>query len=155
EFREKLNARRLPALHTGTVGGLSLREPGRVTAAPAGGIFEPPLEMVLRADGRIHYTLDGSIPTQRSRVYEAPLVIDSSVVVRARLLPRGALPGTVSTWHFIEREPSDIAAVSIATDPVGLWNKYSGIYANPTGRGREWERAAHVAYFPTGRQTGI
>jgi hypothetical protein len=28
-----------------------------------------------------------------------------------------------------------------------LWNKYSGIYANPLKRGKRWQRSAHIEYF--------
>jgi len=147
EFREKLNASRLPSESGLLALGLTEEEPAPVVASPAGGAFEGPVTVELRANGRIHYTLDGSIPTRRSPTYREPLRIDSSTVLRARVLTRGSQPPPAAAWHFVLRGVTHVPVVSIATDPVGLWNKYSGIYANPQDRGRAWEREAHVGYI--------
>jgi hypothetical protein len=40
-----------------------------------------------------------------------------------------------------------LPVLSIVLDPASLWNKHSGIYANPEERGRKWQRAAHAEYF--------
>jgi hypothetical protein len=47
-------------------------------------------------------------------------------------------------------EDGSLPALSIASDPVNLWNKYTGIYEHPLSTGRAWERQADVAYLRPG-----
>jgi hypothetical protein len=155
EFREKLGARKLPGAAPILILGRGRPAPGAVTAAPAGGAFDGPVTVTLEGEGTIRYTLDGSIPTRRSPVYRGPLRLDSSAVVRARILRHGALPGPVATWHFIVGPRSGLPIVSLASDPVGLWGRYTGIYRHPLGRGRAWEREAHVGYIPAGTGSAV
>jgi hypothetical protein len=40
--------------------------------------------------------------------------------------------------------------VSVVADPRDLWNEDTGLIANPTGRGRDWERFAYASFFDKG-----
>src|SRR5262249_14697527 len=62
---------------------------------PSGNFTEPfTLQLTTVATGAvIRYTLDGTLPTVRSMLYEAPLLISNSVPVRARAYQEGLLPG--------------------------------------------------------------
>jgi len=150
EFRDKLRARHSPDftaerfLHGAEVSS------GRVEASNPGGFIAAPLAVELRGDGPIYYTTDGSLPTRRSNRYRVPVVVGSSTVLRARILGRNALPGPVVTFHFIAESHAGLPVFSIASDPVNLWNKYSGIHSHPTSRGRPWEREADLGYFHSG-----
>lgn len=145
EFREMLQARKLPELDA----RFSFRN-GRPDADVVSANFTNStggdtaiIELV--GNSRIYYTLDGSIPTKRSPVYRQPIRLTTNAVVRARHLPRSTTPGAISTWHHIRQAGHDLPIISMVMDPVDLWNKYVGLYENPFGRGRRWERSAHVA----------
>jgi nicotinamidase-related amidase len=56
-------------------------------------------------DTAIHYTLDGSVPSQAAPRYRAPLSIDSTGVLRARPFARGCAVGVESTSHFFRLAP--------------------------------------------------
>lgn len=157
EFREKLAARQIPGTTSEFV-LVGAREPAPHVEAGVHGRSIFPVRVDLEGGDRIRYTTDGSIPSRRARRYTAPLVLSENTVVRARVLDDRYLPGEVSTYHFIAATPEpSLPVVSIAADPVDLWSKYSGIYANATERGRKWERQAHVAFFAPGEvhPTGI
>ncbi|MDB5104056.1 MAG: Por secretion system C-terminal sorting protein [Fibrobacteres bacterium] len=142
EFERKLKARKLPRVDDRFAGHGSDATPPEVAMDPKGGFASSHTRVVLSAPGReeIRYTLDGSIPDHYSAVYTGPLSIESTTVVRARILKRGLLPGpTVSGTYFLEPRPG-MPVVSLVMDPVTLWNKYSGIYENPRKSGEEWER---------------
>lgn len=142
EFERKLKARKLPMLAESIAGYSTDSTPPEVGVSPEGGFFPASVTVALSAPGQgdIRYTLDGSIPDRYSAVYAGPIAIESTTVVRARILKRGLLPGpTVSRTYFLEARPRT-PVVSLIMDPITLWNKYSGIYENPKGAGEEWER---------------
>lgn len=147
EFREKLGARQLPDFTAERFLHGSQVHAAPVEASVASGHLQMPAAVALDGDGPVYYTLDGSIPTRRSARYREPIRIDSSTVLRARVLDGERLPGPVRSWHYLADRSAGLPVLSVASDPVGLWNKYSGIYSNPTGRGRAWEREGQVAYL--------
>lgn len=60
--------------------------------SPPGGTFDKIITVTLtdaEAGATIHYTLDGSEPTTSDPIYEAPLQLTESKVVRARAFKRG------------------------------------------------------------------
>jgi uncharacterized repeat protein (TIGR03806 family) len=71
--------------------------PGRAVLAPPaiaprGGTFNGPVEVSLTADdpaAEIRYTLDGTVPGQSDKRYEAPIKIGASSVLRARAFKEG------------------------------------------------------------------
>ncbi len=70
----------------------------------ASGTFEHRFSLTLStssAEAVIHYTLDGSFPTDLSGVYVEPIWITNSVQVRARAFQGGLLPGTVRSETFL------------------------------------------------------
>lgn len=44
---------------------------------------------------------------------------------------------------------------SLIIDPADLWDPERGIYANPQGEGRTWERAAEMTYVDKDRSSGF
>ena len=48
----------------------------------------------------IHYTLDGTIPTEKSPLYTKPFSIQNSVLVKARAFRKGEAPSFVATQQF-------------------------------------------------------
>lgn len=73
---------------------------------PAGYREEPFLVELscLSPEARIYYTLDGSIPSTASTLYETPLNIERVTCLRAVAIQEGCIPSAVSTrtWLFPE-----------------------------------------------------
>ncbi len=104
------------------------------------------LTMETKFSGFIHYTLDGSEPDAKAPKYQAPLAIDSTCVVRARVIHEGYAPITpIATKSYFIGEKSTLPVLSLICDPTHLWHKKRGIYTNYEKP--DWERPAHVAYF--------
>lgn len=66
----------------------------------------------------IHYTLDGNEPTAASPIYEEPILISSSAVIRAAAYSPDALPSRVSMASYVFAAPHTLPVVCIACDPT-------------------------------------
>lgn len=68
------------------------------------GTYTAPFNLGLTSDmpdSQIRYTLDGSIPTEISALYAAPLTISQTTRIRARVFYPTLLPGPVSTRDYL------------------------------------------------------
>ena len=72
------------------------------------------LEVKIKGNGRIYYTLDGSVPTTSSRVYSSPLNIKETTVLRIMAKEDGKLSSEVNTYSYIVNENHKIAVMSLA-----------------------------------------
>ena len=122
----------------------------RVAARPAsaepGGVFDgvEDVTVALSGEGEIRYTIDGSLPTEDAALYTEPLRFEKTAVLRAVCFEPDALPSRSLDLSYILNEKHDLPVVSIITDPEGLYNDWTGIYANPE---ENWEIPASVALF--------
>ncbi len=91
----------------------------------------------------IHYTLDGSEPTQSSLLYTNPLLLEGTVMIRARSFKEECLPSRIATNTFIDDDGFDLDVISLVTDSQNLWGP-SGIYDN---RFTGLEKPIHIEYF--------
>ncbi len=85
----------------------------QVVFSRAGGGFTDPFGVQLSSPASrtvIRYTLDGSLPTVRSAVYSAPLLITNTTYVRARTFQDGLLPGP----------PHGEAYLKLSTNMIGF-----------------------------------
>jgi len=110
----------------------------------------------------IRYTLDGSIPDDRSAIYTSPIPVMKTSVVRARAFRQGALPSPVVNHSYFIGENTALPVFSLITDPDNLWNDSTGIYtmgpnASPDFpyRGanfwQDWERPVYLEFFESDR----
>ncbi len=112
----------------------------------------------------VYYTRDGSIPTTTpSNLYQAPIPVTKTVVIRAREILPNSLPGKIITHTYFINEKITLPIISLTTDPPNLWDPDSGIYvlgtsydANQPNWGanfwEDWERPVHVEFFePDGK----
>jgi hypothetical protein len=83
-----------------------VKHPRQATAPeayPAGGPIYAPTKVALRSvysDGVIHFTTDGSNPTEQSSVYHEPIVITPGQTVRAMVVSSGLEPSEVASYTF-------------------------------------------------------
>jgi len=79
-------------------------------------------------DVHIRYTVDGSVPTPASPLYQTPFFVDSTVVLRVRLFRDGYYPGMAMTYTYLVDEPfTALPIFSIASDPSLFWSDSVGI----------------------------
>ena len=83
-----------------------VKHPRQATAPeayPAGGLIRSPMKVTLRSvypDGAIHFTTDGTEPTQQSPVYREPLTISPGQSLRAIVLKPRLKPSEVASFDF-------------------------------------------------------
>lgn len=76
------------------------------------------VQVELTASGQIHYTLDGSAPTAASPVYNGPISLNKTCLVRAVNIEEDALQSRVLTLSFIINEEHELPVLSLATDSL-------------------------------------
>lgn len=125
-------------------GGARLISAMPVSAEPDG-VFNDVSSVTaeLAAAGEIHYTTDGSMPTLESPLYDAPLELSSTCVIRAVSFEPGKLPSSPLELSYIINEGHTIGVASLIIDPEDMNGAY-GIYRHPT---EDWERPASLSFF--------
>ena len=122
------------------------RVAARPVSAEPGGVFDgvKGVTVALSGEGEIRYTLDGSLPAEDAALYTEPLRVEKTAVLRAVCFEPDALPSRSLDLSYILNEKHTLPVVSIITDPEGLYNDKTGIYANPR---ENWEIPASVVFF--------
>src|SRR3954464_11105865 len=82
----------------------SVRTAASPEFSPAGGVFSR-VQVKLSGPGTIHYTLDGSEPTENGSRYSGPIVISQSTLIKARSFEPGvaASPVVVQAYTIADR----------------------------------------------------
>ncbi len=119
------------------------------------------------AGSSVHYTLDGHTPTEASPLYSAPIMIDSTRVLRVKAFKPGSLPSAVLTATYFINEGTDLPVFSLVTDPENFFSDTSGIYVigtngiigncstAPRNWNQDWERPAALEFFEKDRSKGF
>lgn len=94
----------------------------------------------------IHYTTDGSEPTQQSAVYREPIKIDKNTVIRAASFRTGRLSSDVETHTFLFDAERELPILCLSSDP-GNFVGEDGIMANKNLFNDDWERPVAVEYY--------
>ncbi|UCG37919.1 MAG: chitobiase/beta-hexosaminidase C-terminal domain-containing protein [bacterium] len=119
------------------------REAPASEAYPGTGLYTSPLSVritVSDPDARVHYTLDGSSPSERSPVYTEPLVLTGDTVLRYFSMDADGNREEVKeeTYLFDDDPPVTVA------DPPG------GVYAPPIRVSLRTEESARIHYSVDG-----
>ena len=125
-----------------------------------GGFYNGSISLKLStisSETSIHYTLDGSEPTESSPVNSSPIEIDKTTVVRARAFEPGLLPGRIITYTNFINENFSIPVISIATDSDNLWDNKTGIYVEGYNKNfeQDWERPISLEFYEPNGQLGF
>lgn len=79
--------------------------------------------------GTIYYSENGDDPTSSSPVYSAPILLNKTKTIRAKVFAPSYLPSqTVTNTYFID-EDIELPVFTITTDSLNLWDYNTGIYA--------------------------
>ncbi|MFA7441505.1 MAG: alkaline phosphatase family protein [Sphingomonadaceae bacterium] len=130
--------------------------------APSGGLFlKQPVQMTIRnpdATGEIRYTLDSTIPTNESPLYEGPVQITRSTIVRATLFVDGQPVSIPATGYFriLDQDPDArglrYSAYLLPEGPVRLPD-FSRL--KPAASGRAYEVSIDDLKLPREHAIGV
>jgi len=110
------------------------------------GFYENNIEVKIISQNphdKIYYTLDGTIPTQNSRIFNNKLILNKSAVVRVKAFRIGAVSSKILSKSYFIKDKTSLGVVSLITDKNNFWGT-SGIYSNPYSR---QEVPVHIEYF--------
>ena len=103
------------------------------------------LEVELLGEGKIYYTLDGSVPDRDSMLYSEPLILDRTTVIRAISVVDGKVDSDCASFSYFINEGHSLPVVSLVCEPDDMFSVgKGGIYANPAV---DKEVDASVAFF--------
>ncbi len=125
---------------------------------PSEGIYSEPVNLQIGStdsNSKIYYSVDGSIPDEQDDLYDKPLLIKQSSVIRAFCTKPNYFKSDIITQSYIIQPRKSLNIVSLVTPPGNLWDPVSGIYVtgsdslrpNYQNRGKEWQRPALFSFF--------
>jgi len=104
--------------------GFFTKSPSPEIISPAGIYDESSIKVELSGQGTIYYTLDGSNPTKKSKIYKEAITLTEPTVVKAVAVVNNGLLSDVVISSFIVNDPHDVPVVSISLDP----DEYNYLY---------------------------
>ena len=79
--------------------------------------------------GSIRYTLDGSVPSKRSKRYTGPILLTKTTTLRARVFGLVSDQSRSKTETYFINKTHSLPVVSISVDPKRMFNASTGMYA--------------------------
>jgi hypothetical protein len=108
---------------------------------------------------KIYYTNDGHTPTKNDNLYQHPININSTIVIKAIAVKEGYKNSKIVTKTYFIDEQIDLPVFSISTDPENFFSDTSGIYVKgtngiigncstePRNWNQDWERPISIEFF--------
>ena len=117
-------------------------------AVGADGVFQDveSVTVELRGEGTIRITTDGSVPTEESPVYDGPITLTETTVLRAVSFVEGRLPSAPLSLSYLINEGLSLPAVSLVGDPADFFGRH-GFYDHFE---EDWEKPACVMFYLDG-----
>ncbi len=124
------------------------------------------LEISAESGAEIYFSTDGSEPDSDTDLFDAPLPIGDTQVIRARAYAEDMIPSSIVTHSYFFGESSELPILSLVTDPDNLWDPETGIYVLGDDYDPEWphyganfwenwEKPAHLEFFEPGGWLGF
>ena len=136
---------------------------GAPAIQPAGGFYESSVTVSAeQAQGAVlRYTLDGSTPTEKSKVLpKEGLAFTKTAVLRVRAFGENEVPSqTVSATYLIGRD-QPVPVISLITDEKYLFDKKTGLLVKGSSSSypnyeHDWEYPINIEYFSLSGQCEI
>ena len=114
-----------------------------------------------RAPEEIRFTTNGNIPTATSALYNNPLSLTQTTLVKAAAFKPGYASSPQSEDIYFVNVSHELPVVHITIDPDYLWDSQQGMYVqgvngipgncsdDPLNWNQEWERPISIRYFET------
>ena len=127
----------------------------RVYFQPEGGFYPMQQQIQLSAAGAtaIYYTLDGSLPSNKSQRYHSPIFLDETAVVRAIAYFGDEKGPYYGQTYLIDEPATDFPVVSIGVHPSLLFHPERGIFVQGSAVDSVWYKPG--ANFWTRQEYGI
>lgn len=121
------------------------------TSNLSGGFYTSPVMLALYANvagARIFYTTDCSTPDSTDLLYQAPVEISTTTIIRARVIKEGALDSPVSTISILmDHTDFENPVISLVAEPEVLFGNMGIISANNSAL----EATAHLEFIKEGK----
>ena len=111
----------------------------RISAAPVplepDGVFEDvkSVKVTLQAEGEIYYSLDGSVPTKKSKHYEGPITLKKTSLLRVIAIEENSIPSPVQNLSYFINEGHTLPVVSLVANSISSFKQmYSSGIKNQT-----------------------
>lgn len=98
----------------------------------------------------IRYTMDGSEPTESSKLYTGTWTLTKSTVIRVKAFCNGWLsPRSVTQSYICMDRDVTLPVFSLTTDKKHFYDSSTGILAsaNVTDKNKQWRRPVNVEFF--------
>ncbi len=101
----------------------------RTVFFPEGGFYKDSLSVELLFEGaKVYYTTDGSIPSRKSKIYQGPILLTQTSVIRTIAYIQNKRVDINAQTYFINEPETKLMVVSLAL-PLGiLFNKKYGLF---------------------------
>lgn len=102
----------------------------KVEASQPAGFYDEPVvvELIAPSYAEIYFTTDGSIPEKTSKRYTKPLLIQSSVVIRAVAFRNATKSLELVATYFVREPATQFATISLAIEPNLLFDPDKGLF---------------------------
>ncbi len=118
--------------------GVENREPASEevdspTFSQTGGLYNASLSLAINTtttDASIYYTTDGSDPDESSLLYNEPILIDASQVIRAKAFKMGATTSGTITQTYLINTNHTFPIVAISGNPEKFFGEAEGLFPN-------------------------
>lgn len=117
------------------------------------GFYNEPVSLIITGSKKkdtILYTLDGTSPSKKNgSIYNKPILIDTTSVVRAVILSNGKFTSFPVTQSYFINTPFSLPVFSFVTDSLEVLNRTTdGVYF-------KGENPVHLEYFNQRKQLGF
>ncbi|MEY3240643.1 MAG: hypothetical protein RIR11_2081 [Bacteroidota bacterium] len=135
------------------------------------GFYTTTINLILTAPSgyETRYEINGDSVQKDSKLFSTPLIINKTMVVRARTYPlNGGAPSNIITHTFLINETTKLPVVSLTVRRKHLWDVNTGIYADGPNINncnfypypcanywKGWEKPAYFEYFNPQKQLEV
>lgn len=107
------------------------------------------INLEIKGNGTIYYTLDGSIPTTSSMVYNSPILLNETTVVKAVSYQDGKIISEMAAGTYIINENHTLPVMSVSMNP----SSFNSVQANNWNT--ELEVSAYAELYEDGKSFSI
>ena len=115
------------------------------------------VELSTNDGSKIYYTLDGSFPTNKSHLYDKPIEITKTTVIKAIAYKDNYFESSIVSRTFIVGRKHDIAIVSISAAPASFFSDTDGILVKGyyNNYKQDWERRVSFEFYEPDGSLGV
>ncbi len=127
-----------------------LQVASKTEVSQAAGIYNNSegMNLEIKANGTIYYTLDGSVPSTKSSKYTGPIFLKKTTVVKSINVEEGKIDSPVTTNSYIINENHTLPVMSVSLNP----NDFKRVSSNSW---TDLEVASYAEFYEDGKSFSI